>query len=320
MPFVSASQTQRPEPDGAKHQGFPGRASQRRSRRRSTVLKLLGITVVATLIGMMAMVDFRNGQPVLASILDVLPARWEWSDPWLFTNGLPFSLTLLCILLAGKSGRYLACRYFGVDPAKTDIDGLKDYPRSALIGTNAAGPIAAFAVALTTASYGLLHSPAINRHTVQPLIRFADPSVLDLLRSTMLASFPDIPPILQLLPHPVLIASWIGLLIIAVKLMPAGHSNGGEIVYAISPKLHKATSNLTIAILLYLGTVEWFGWLFAAAFLILSATKPAKLAKSDPISLEWLAMAPLCLAIFLLAITTQPIVGMNLVQVLLRMH
>ena len=43
------------------------------------------------------------------------------------------------------------------------------------------------------------------------------------------------------------------------NLIPAGQLDGGHIVYALSPRAHKICSQITIAALLDLGTVEWKG-------------------------------------------------------------
>jgi hypothetical protein len=123
-----------------------------------------------------------------------------------------------------------------------------------------------------------------------------------------------------MLPHPVLVASWCGLLITAWTLIPAGRLDGGDILYALSPRLHRVASACTIGALLYLGVFEWIGWLLLALILILPSIRhPRDLARTS-LSVEWLVVVPLCLGIFLLAASTQPIAGMSLTHVLLRIH
>jgi membrane-associated protease RseP (regulator of RpoE activity) len=301
-----------------------------------SVLLVLVIFVATTAIGMRYMFDFRNGQPPLTSSIDVLPFAWAWSHLQNVADGMPFSLTLLAILGAHRLGHFYARRYFGIKSTLLVPDlaslALAEYPetirrarlhassRSELITIGAAGPIAGFAVAVATTCYGLTHSAAIGAHMTPSLLRISAPALIGVLRSTMLASYPDIPPILQLLPHPVLLASWCGLLITAWTLIPAGRLDGGQILYALSPRVHRIASTCTIGTLIYLGTFEWIGWLFLALILILPSMRHPRGLARTPLSVEWLVVVPLCVAILLLTASTQPITDMSLARVLLRIH
>jgi membrane-associated protease RseP (regulator of RpoE activity) len=278
------------------------------------------------------MFDFQNGQPPLTSTVDLIPFAWAWRHLQYAAEGLPFSLTLFAILGAHRLGHYFACRIFGVEAAVSSAT----YPASSFgtfcrgrshansraetLAIGAAGPVAGFIVAVAATCYGLTHSPAIGAHANPSLLRISAPALIGILRSTMLASYPDIPPILQLLPHPVLVASWSGLLITALTLIPAGRLDGGHILYAISPRLHRIASACSIGALLYLGTVEWIGWLFLALLLIPPPLRYSKSHARTPLSVEWLVVVPLCLTIFLLTASTQPVTGMSLTRVLLRIH
>src|SRR5580700_10027854 len=46
--------------------------------------------------------------------LPFFPVRWVLAQPSRLLLGIPFSATLLCILLAHEMGHYLFCRYYGV--------------------------------------------------------------------------------------------------------------------------------------------------------------------------------------------------------------
>jgi len=297
---------------------------------------LLTATIVTTnLIGMRYMYDFRLGQSPFTSAADLLPYDWDWHNMRRFADGLPFSLTLVSILLAHELGHFFACRYFNVQttlplvfPAPTfsgtfgALIRIKSRVRSraALITIGAAGPIAGFLVGSIATCYGLIHSVPMNPQAAPSILRTAAPGLMTILRGTLLASYPDIPPLLQMAPHPVLVASWIGLLITAFNLIPAGQLDGGHIVYAISPRLHRISSTATIGVLLYLGTVEWVGWLLWAVLLMLPAMKHPKILDRTPLGLEHLALAPLCFAIFAVSVSTQPVTGMSLVQLALKIH
>lgn len=299
------------------------------------LLLLASTLLTTTFIGMRYMYDFEQGQSPLSSSADIFPYDWAWDHLSRFADGLPFSLTLIAILLAHEFGHYAACRFYGLDatlpfifPAPT-LSGTfgavirirsRIKSRAALLVIGASGPIAGFCVAIATTCYGLVHSTAIVGDAAPSMIRIGAPALIGLLRSMLLGSNQDIPPLVQMVPHPVLVASWIGLLITSINLIPAGQLDGGHIVYALSPRAHKITHHLMIGVLLYLGTAEWIGWLFWAVLLMLPGMKHPKVADTSPLGLRFVLLALAALAIFLLTAATQPSTGLSLIQVMARMH
>ena len=138
-----------------------------------------------TAVGMRYMHNFRLGNPPLGSDADILPFDWVIHHLRDLATGLPFSLTLVGILLAHEFGHYFACRRFSVRstlpyllpaPSLSGTFGavirLKSVVRSraALIVIGASGPIAGFIVALATVTLGLslsTYSPTPLIHNVQ---------------------------------------------------------------------------------------------------------------------------------------------------------
>src|SRR5580692_7717982 len=97
--------------------------------------------------------------------LPFFPIGWVLAQPSRLLLGIPFSGTLLAILLAHEMGHYLLCRYYGVRatlpffiPAPTLIGTLGAVirirgpirSRAALFDIGIAGPIAGFVVAIVT--------------------------------------------------------------------------------------------------------------------------------------------------------------------------
>ena len=294
------------------------------------VLLLMATFVTTTFIGMRYMYDFSQATSPLTSDIDLLPYQWGWNHLSLFADGLPFSLTLLAILLAHEFGHYFACRSFGVEatlpfvlPAPTlsgtfgAVIRLKSRIKSrvALITIGASGPIAGFCVAVATTCYGLINSKPLDPGSPSSIIQVGGPGIITLLRNILLDAHPDIPPLVHMVPHPVLIASWIGLLITSINLIPAGQLDGGHILYALSPRIHKIVSHLTIAVLLYLGTTEWIGWLFWAFLLMLPTMRHPRVFDEKPLTLGPVLLAPVCLTIFGLCFCSQPSTSMSLMQV-----
>lgn len=299
-------------------------------------LLLLALTLLTTtFIGMRYMYDFELGQSPLSSQADIFPYSWAWDNLNRLADGLPFSLTLIAILLAHEFGHYAACRFYGVEatlpfiiPAPT-LSGTfgavirirsRITSRAALLAIGASGPIAGFLVAIATTCYGLIHSTPITGDAVPSMIRIGAPGLIGVLRGILLGSHPGIPALVQMVPHPVLVASWIGLLITSINLIPAGQLDGGHIIYALSPRAHRISHHLMIGALLYLGTVEWVGWLFWAGLLILPGMKHPKVLDKSPLGAGFIVMALLSLAIFALTVSTQPSSGVSLIQMMSRIH
>ena len=106
-------------------------------------------------------------------IHSAFPGRLGASGTRQLLLGIPFSATLLLILLAHEMGHYLYCRYYGVYatlpffiPAPTLIGTLGAVirirspirSRCALFDIGIAGPIAGFVVALTVLVIAMSHS------------------------------------------------------------------------------------------------------------------------------------------------------------------
>jgi len=104
------------------------------------------------------------------------PVRWALYEPSRLLLGIPFSATLLLILLAHEMGHYLYCRYYGVYatlpffiPAPTLIGTLGAVirikspirSRCALFDIGIAGPIAGFVTALIVLGIAMQHSRVV---------------------------------------------------------------------------------------------------------------------------------------------------------------
>ena len=83
---------------------------------------LHGLLLVATcfttlVVGARMEFNFLNNLPPFAAgdeWLPFFPLAWVWAQPARLLLGIPFSATLLLILLAHEMGHYLFCRYYRV--------------------------------------------------------------------------------------------------------------------------------------------------------------------------------------------------------------
>jgi membrane-associated protease RseP (regulator of RpoE activity) len=205
---------------------------------------------------------------ILTSLLS-----FAFSHPFVLIEGLTFSVALLVILTAHEMGHYLACRYYGVRatlpffiPAPplflagtfgAFIKMKSPIPsRHALFDIGLAGPLAGFIALLPIGFVGVL--------TLQPAPPYIGDSVMyfnDPLLFRMIAKLNGIN-LIDVLPNPLYMAAWIGLLVTSLNLMPVGQLDGGHGTFALfGQQAHKRiglVSFVTMALIAVLGFV-WYG-------------------------------------------------------------
>lgn len=290
---------------------------------------LFGVTLfTTTAVGMRYMHNFRLGAPPLATDADILPFLWVVQHLQLLATGLPFSLTLVGILLTHEFGHYFACRLYGVRstlpymlpaPSLSGTFGAvirlesSIRSRAALLAIGASGPIAGFLIALVTAVLGLSWST----YAATPLIHKVQSPLTILALHRLLHAFTGSnQDIALIVPHPVLTASWIGLLITALNLIPAGQLDGGHILYAISPTAHRWSTRIVIAGLLGLGFFYWAGWVVWGVVLMTPGMRHPRVADATPMTKWHIALVPVCLVILVACGTFQPFQGYGLIHIL----
>ena len=290
---------------------------------------LLLALLSATRYGMRYMVNFQHGRFPIASQSDVIPFPWIFANLPHFGLGLPFSLTLIGILITHEFGHYFSCRRYGINatipyflPAPSlggtagAIIRLKSpvTSRAALITIGAIGPIAGFLVAVLTTSIGLILSKPVAVEP-QKLVDFQSPLIFKLLAPLLHVSLNR-----PLLWHPILIASWIGILLTSLNLLPAGQLDGGHILYALSPRIHRVVTYAVIAALVYLGIAHWTGWLVWAGFLCLPGMRHPTVNDTRPLPTKLLLLAPLALVILILTAMPEPFTKFSVLDLIAKLH
>jgi membrane-associated protease RseP (regulator of RpoE activity) len=277
-----------------------------------------------TMIGMRYMSNFHQGRPPIVDETDVFPYQWVAGHLSELAEGLPFSLCLLSILLAHEFGHYYNCLRHGL---KTSLPYLLPAPtlsgtagavirmgsriktRQALLDIGLSGPLWGFVVAMPWLVAGILLSKPIPATAPLPMVWLQNPLIVHILLNVMRIWRPDLPQMDQMLFHPILVATWIGLLITSLNLIPAGQLDGGHILYSISPRWHKAATNIVIFLLIVAGTGYWLPWLAWAIILMLPAMKhpsvPMLPAPNQTAGLKYITWAVL----FLLTFHYMPFIG-----------
>jgi Zn-dependent protease len=214
-------------------------------------------------------------------------------------SGWPYALSLMAILLAHEFGHYLASRYhkmaatlpyfipmplpgsFGTMGA---VIQLKEQPknRRVLLDVGMAGPLSGLVVAIPLMLIGL-HFSKIG--TVEPGGMLEGNSILYLFLKYVSfghlfpapASYDGVAPVLywarylltgtpspvggtDVFLHPVAWAAWVGFLVTAINLVPAGQLDGGHLLYVLVGKANMQRALPVIMISLGLLGIFWQGW------------------------------------------------------------
>jgi membrane-associated protease RseP (regulator of RpoE activity) len=211
-------------------------------------------------------------------------------------------------------GHYLTCLYYGIDvtlpyfiPAPTPMGTMGAFikirsqipHRAALLDVGVAGPIAGFVLAVPTMIIGLAYSRFTVTDTTMGGLSFGEPLAFKFAEHLMGKT----PPAgMDLYLHPIALAAWFGFLATMLNLLPAGQLDGGHMVYALFPGIHKRISQALVVILVPLGIWYWQGWLLWAVLLLLVIRLRHPMTTYDDLPLErrhillgWIGLALLIL-------------------------
>jgi membrane-associated protease RseP (regulator of RpoE activity) len=255
---------------------------------------LHGLLLVATcfttlVVGARMEFNFLHDLPPFAAgdeFLPFFPLGWVLAQPSRLLLGIPFSATLLGILLAHEMGHYLFCRYYGVRatlpffiPAPTLIGTLGAVirikapirSRAALFDIGIAGPIAGFTVAVATLAVAMNLSKPLVPGVGPSNLRLGFPEIFYVMHGLLRSFAPNHAvaglPLTRVYLHPTAVAAWVGMLATALNLLPSSQLDGGHIVYALAPRAHRVISWITVIGLVYLGQT-YRGWRVWAALII----------------------------------------------------
>jgi membrane-associated protease RseP (regulator of RpoE activity) len=241
-----------------------------------------------------------------------------WQDPSYLLAGLPFSLTLLTILLAHEFGHFLTARYYLVDaslpffipfPSLIGTMGAFIRIRSAILSKRVlfdigiAGPLAGFAALVSPLVAGVALSKVVPGIGRSGDLIFGTPLILRLMEWVR---FPGVP-LQDIYLHPVARAAWVGLLATALNLLPIGQLDGGHILYAILGERTRFLSRVFIFILVLMGMFIAYSWLFWAALLFFFGMRHPAIVDFHPLGRFRIWLAIVALAVFILSFTAAPV-------------
>jgi membrane-associated protease RseP (regulator of RpoE activity) len=242
-------------------------------------LGLFSLTVVTTLIvGTHIALNYARNVPVFDWDVSLAYFRELWRHPGLLLLGVPFSFTLLSILLTHELGHYLTCRHYGIRatypyfiPAPTLIGTLGAFirikspiaNRRELFDVGISGPLAGFVLAIPALILATFLAKGAMPATTTDSISLGTPVAVILLAKIFRNGINPA----EIILHPVGCAAWVGLFATALNLLPVGQLDGGHILYAVLGDKCRNISRGFFLVLLPLGYYCWYGWLAWAVIL-----------------------------------------------------
>jgi membrane-associated protease RseP (regulator of RpoE activity) len=204
-------------------------------------------------------------------------------NPEHILKGIPFSFSLMGILLAHELGHYLAARKHGLNvtlpyfipaPPLPFIIGtfgafikmrspVRD--RRMLLDVGAAGPLVGVAVSILFLILGLRYSE-VKLVQGQGGMTLGSSLLLSLMSWLVVG---PIPTGYDVVIHPVGFSGWIGLLVTSLNLLPIGQLDGGHVAYALLGEKQNKISKYVFLALLGLGIFGWQGWLLWSLLLFI---------------------------------------------------
>jgi Zn-dependent protease len=267
------------------------------------LLLLLATFFTTLVVGARLEWNFQHGLPPFLLDDSIFHLLWALRGHHLLL-GLPFSLTLMSILLAHELGHYLYCLKYRVSatlpffiPFPTLIGTLGAFirirsplrSRAILFDIGIAGPIAGFAVAVPVLFFSLGRAHVAPPGVALPRIELGYPLVFHLVQKALNVIDSSNPvtrvSLGRLYLSPVAIAAWVGMFATSLNLLPGGQLDGGHIVFAVSPRSHRTISRLTILALIPLALFFWTGWIVWAILLRVSGMR-------HPAVTEWPEITP----------------------------
>src|SRR5438445_11020263 len=242
------------------------------------------------------------------------------ANPALLLLWLPFSATLVAILLVHELGHYLTCLrhrvsatlpYFIPAPLISPVGTFGAFirirsrfpDRRALFDIGAAGPWAGFVVALAATVIGLAYSTVLARPEDWHGYEWGD----SLLTAFLIRVVLHVDSAAVLL-HPVAFAGWFGLFVTSLNLLPVGQLDGGHVLYATLGRPTPRIAALLIAFLVWLGVRGFPGWLLWAAIItvLLSLGHPPTDDDRRPLDPARRLAALATLVVFVLTFVPEP--------------
>ena len=277
------------------------------------------LTVLTTrVVGTHIAINYAQNVPAFDWDVSLAFFRELWRHPSLLQKGVPFSFTLLSILLAHELGHYLTCRHYRIHatypyfiPAPTLIGTLGAFirikspivNRRELFDVGISGPLAGFAFAIPALLVATFLAKGTMPAATADSISLGNPMAAILLARIFRSGINPA----EIILHPVGCAAWVGLFATALNLLPVGQLDGGHILYAVLGDKCRNISLGFCIVLLPLGYFCWEGWLAWALILVfLGLRHPTLIEPVEPLGRKRKILAVLAAMILILTFLPTP--------------
>jgi len=291
--------------------------------RRPTIKPFQYWVNIALLCGTIATTAFAGSLIWLAYVGGADLTWGDVANGWLF-----FGLPVMTILGLHELAHYLVARHHHVEASLpyfipvpppflfgtfgAFISIREPFPdKKVLFDIGAAGPLAGFAASIPIAIAGMylgLHAPVLP-------LTYCGPSVLGVSYGNLLVGTPAFWSLLSLFFPPGLVtlsplalAGWVGLLVTAINLLPAGQLDGGHVWRALLGDRVRYLSYAAVIFLFAIGLLYYTGWLFfGILILFLGARHPPPLNDISPLDVKRYALGAFVGAVLLSGFVLTPI-------------
>ncbi|MCP4446914.1 MAG: site-2 protease family protein, partial [Myxococcales bacterium] len=206
-----------------------------------------------------------------------------FSDDFDLRQGLYFSGTLMTILLCHEMGHYIVARRHGIEaslpyfiplPPVISLGTLgaviqMDEPiedRNKLVDVGAAGPLAGLVAAIPLLIYGLSLSSVGVAESGEGVMLEGNSLLYSGLKYLVHGQALPGPGAVDVQLHPMAFASWVGILLTMINLLPIGQLDGGHVLCGAIGEKHERVSRWLHRLLLFVGaavaaalTMEYMG-------------------------------------------------------------
>ncbi|MDJ1422207.1 MAG: site-2 protease family protein [Candidatus Methanoperedens sp.] len=244
------------------------------------------------------------------------------SNPYDALRGIPFTIAIMAVLGSHEAGHYIVAKKHGM---RTSLPYFIPFPsligtmgavirhhgpipdRKALFDVGVSGPLIGLFVSVIVTIIGLLQPPITQTSDGFQIYLGLPPLFEFITRIIPVAETSAI--------HPIAFAGWVGMLVTALNLIPAGQLDGGHVLRAMVGNRSSYVSLALPFVLLSLGAYMIFIlningsiWIFWGLILSLFAASghPRPLNDEDPLDRGRMALGIITFALGLLSITPVP--------------
>ena len=244
-------------------------------------------------------------------------------NPYDALKGIPFTIAIMSVLGAHEAGHYIVAKKHGMHTSLPYFIPVPFPPigtmgavikhrgpipnRKALFDVGIAGPLLGLAVSIVVTIIGLLQPP-LQKPPDGLEIQLSLPPLFEFLTRIIPAGEAS-------LMHPVAFAGWVGMLVTALNLIPAGQLDGGHVLRAMIGGKASRISNILPFVLFFTGAyisiiqnLDGSIWIFWGALLFIFAASghPRPLDDDIPLGTGRMVLGVITFALGLLCVTLVP--------------